>query len=105
MKGLITTVCSTALLLCTIPLPAADINSPVHLPNKAVNKINQVRLKGLVTDDETRAQVGEELNRIGLDRFEQNGCNLNIGNTTSANSLLSGDRDVIVTGDVINVCQ
>ena len=84
---------------------AGDINQPIHLPNKSVNKINQVRLQGLITEKETRLSVDDELNATGLNQIEQFGCNLNIGNTVSGSSLLSGDRDVIITGDVINVCE
>lgn len=99
-----------SLLFCSTSLfglhsLAADINQPVHLPNKAVNKINQVRLQGLVAKDENQQLVEDELNKSGINKIEQFGCNLNVGNTVSSNSLLSGDRDVIITGDVINFCK
>lgn len=96
--------CCASLLLVTQSL-AADINQPIHLPNKAVNKINQVRLQGLVAKDEIGSLVNDELNQSGINQIEQLGCNLNIGNTVSSSSLLSGDRDVIITGDVINFCK
>ena len=84
---------------------AADINRPIHLPNESVNKINQVRLQGLIAEKENEANVNDELNAAGLNRIQQFGCNLNIGNTVSGSSLLSGERDVIIAGDVINVCE
>ena len=96
--------CCASLLVATQCL-AAEINQPIHLPNKAMNKINQVRLQGLVAESENKQLVNDELNRAGINQIEQLGCNLNIGNTVSGSSQLSGDRDVIITGDVINYCK
>ncbi|MBT3047954.1 MAG: hypothetical protein G8D61_16920 [gamma proteobacterium symbiont of Ctena orbiculata] len=84
---------------------AADINQPTHLPNRAMNKINQVRLQGLVAEDEIEKDVAQEFGNIGIDRLQQTGCNLNLGNTIVSSGNLSGDRDVIITGDVINFCD
>lgn len=95
---------SAGFLFSTLSM-AGDINQPIHLPNKSVNKINQVRLQGLITEKETRLTVDEQLDAANLNQIEQFGCNLNIGNTVSGSSLLSGERDVIITGDVINVCK
>lgn len=94
-----------ASLLVATQCLAADINQPVHLPNKVMNKINQVRLQGLVAENEIGSLVNDELNRSGISQIGQSGCNLNVGNTVSGNSLLTGDRDVIITGDVINFCK
>lgn len=93
------TFCSTQLLL------AGDINQPTHLPNKAMNKINQVRLKGLTARVENENAVAREFQNIGIGRIEQLGCNVNLGNTIVSSGNLSGDRDVIITGDVINYCD
>ena len=84
---------------------AGDINQPTHLPNEARNKINQVRLKGLVADDEFKDIAKDAINPSDLNLVEQYGCSVNIGNTVADNSVSSGDRDVIVTGDVINFCK
>lgn len=82
-----------------------DINQPTHLPNKAMNKINQVRLKGLTARVENENAVVREFQNIGIGRIEQLGCNVNLGNTIVSSGNLSGDRDVIITGDVINYCD
>lgn len=105
MKLLKQLLSSCVSILVVTQCLAADINQPVHLPNKAMNKINQVRLQGLVAEDENRKLVSDELNNAGINQIEQLGCNLNIGNTVSGSSQLSGDRDVIITGDVINYCK
>lgn len=84
---------------------AGDINQPNHLPNDARNKINQVRLKGLVADDEFEGIVDDAIGSPGSALIDQYGCSVNIGNTVADNSVSSGDRDVIVTGDVINFCK
>ena len=84
---------------------AGDINQPTHLPNDARNKINQVRLKGLVADEEFEGIAKDAIGSSDLNLIEQYGCSVNIGNTVADNSVSSGDRDVIVTGDVINFCK
>ncbi|MCU7845367.1 MAG: hypothetical protein KZQ93_16175 [Candidatus Thiodiazotropha sp. (ex Monitilora ramsayi)] len=94
------------LLLCPLQVVyAGDINQPTHLPNNAMNKINQVRLKGLTARIENENAVSREFQNIGIGRIEQLGCNLNLGNTIVSSGNLSGDRDVIITGDVINYCE
>ncbi|MCU7851825.1 MAG: hypothetical protein KZQ80_06400 [Candidatus Thiodiazotropha sp. (ex Monitilora ramsayi)] len=96
------------LLLAFCPLQAShagDINQPTHLPNNAMNKINQVRLKGLTARIENENAVSREFQNLGIGRIEQLGCNLNLGNTIVSSGNLSGDRDVIITGDVINYCE
>ncbi len=105
MKLILTIFLISSVLMFGTQINAADINEPVHLPNRTVNKINQIRLQGLVAEDENRELVEDELNKSGLNSLEQTGCNLNIGNTVSSSSILPGDRDVIITGDVINLCE
>ena len=84
---------------------AGDINQPTHLPNEAKNKINQVRLKGLVADDEFEDIAKDAISSSDFGLIEQYGCSVNIGSTVADSSVTSGDRDVIVTGDVINFCK
>lgn len=105
MKTQILICLFSAALLLSMQCQAGDINQPIHLPNKSVNKINQVRLQGLITEKEVGLRVDDELNATGLNQLEQFGCNLNIGNSVSGSSILSGERDVIITGDVINICE
>lgn len=105
MKTQIQALLISASFLLSTQCLSGDINQPIHLPNKSVNKINQVRLQGLITEKEVGLQVDDELNATGLNQIEQYGCNLNIGNSISGSSILSGERDVIIAGDVINVCE
>ena len=69
---------------------AGDINQPTHLPNESRNKINQVRLKGLVADDEFNDIVKDSINPSDLNLVDQYGCTVNIGNTVADNSVSSG---------------
>ena len=102
----LTTLFFLSIALCSAQwVLAGDINQPTHLPNKAMNKINQVRLKGLTARVENENAVAREFQNIGIGRIEQLGCNVNLGNTIVSSGNLSGDRDVIITGDVINYCD
>lgn len=84
---------------------AGDINQPNHIPNDARNKINQVKLRGLLADDEFEGIVEDAIGSPESALIDQYGCSVNIGNTVADNSISTGDRDVIVTGDVINFCK
>ena len=86
-------------------LYAGDINQPTHLPNRAINKITQVRLLGLTAERENEGLLEDELSGIGIGNFNQVGCNLNVGNSIGDAPGPGGDRDVIINGDVINVCK
>ena len=96
-------------VVCLVIWPSApfagDINQPTHLPNRAVNKITQVRLLGLTAEEENEGLLEDELSSIGIGNFNQSGCNLNVGNSIGEAPGLGGDRDVIINGDVINVCK
>lgn len=94
---------STSLL--AVASLAGDINQPKHLSNESMNKINQVRLYGLVAGGAYKDKIEDELKDSDFDNFGQSGCDVSIGNSRQPNSLSFGERDVIITGDVINYCK
>lgn len=106
MKSRLRMVCLSLLFLVTQhDAYAGDINLPTHLPNRAINKINQVRLLGLTAERDNESRIDEELGELGIGSLNQSGCNLNVGNSIGAAPRLSGDRDVIINGDIINFCK
>jgi len=109
-------LCLAVLLAFSNTTQAQKINNPSHIPNKFQNKINNIRLKGLTQRHNSKKQVDEEI-KEGFDRadfgfsggdlqiIESNGCNVNIGNSINAGLSGTAERNVIVAGDVINVCK
>ncbi len=91
------------------------INDPTHIPNRFQNKINNVRLKGLTqrssSEDQVEEETGKHIDKSGfgfandLKIIESNGCNINVGNSVNSGVGSSADRNVIIAGDVINVCK
>ena len=92
--------------LC-FPSVAQQINNPKHIPNKLANKVTAVRLKALVLEAEVNSEIDDQFRDFGLNELNlQNGeCSVEIGNTQAINSFTNIDRDVVVVGDVINVCR
>lgn len=106
MKAILT-ILVTVLFLANMPSlsRAGEINQPSHLPNRVMNKINQVRLLGLTAEEDYEALEDDTLNLPGIGTLDQIGCNLNVGNTVGDASRTGGSRDVIINGDVINFCK
>lgn len=92
--------------LC-LPGMAQQINNPKHIPNKLANKVTSVRLKALVLEAEVNGEIDDQFRQFGLNELDlQNGeCSVEIGNTQALNSFTNVNRDVVVVGDVINVCR
>lgn len=91
------------------------INDPSHIPNRFQNKINNVRLKGLTQRASSEAQVeketGKHFDKSGfgfsndLKFVESEGCNINVGNAINAGIGSSDGKNVVIAGDVINICK
>lgn len=99
---------AVALLLCLQPVAQAqNINQPKsHLPNDIANKVSNIRLRGLVLEDEVDGELEGQFDDEGILNFgTPGGCSVNLGNTLSPGTGASVDKDVIVVGDVINFCQ
>ena len=90
-----------------LPCMAQQINNPKHIPNNLANKVTNVRLKGLVLEAEVQADIEEQLRDFGVNNLgQQRGeCSVEIGNTQALSSLTNVDRDVVIVGDIINVCR
>jgi len=86
---------------------AQQINNPTHIPNELANKVTSVRLKALVLEAEVNDEIDDQLREFGLDDFEldTDDCSVEIGNTQVSSSFADVERDVIVVGDVVNVCR
>lgn len=101
-----------ALLLSSMA-HAQNLNNPKHIPNKFQNKINHVRLKamtdgpGIQKDTEKEIDEAMEKPEYGFRNQSQifggSDCSVNVGN--SVGSGLGADQNVIIAGDVINLCK
>jgi|GEM_PF-5066211 len=106
----------TLMISLSTSVYAQQINNPTHIPNKFQNKINNVRLKGLTQEDTSSKQANQEIKKEfdradfgfsggDLNIIESNGCNVNVGNSVNAGLSGTAERNVIIAGDVINVCK
>ena len=92
-----------AVCLTTLNLGSAaasdrsEMNVRESLNNSSKNKIISARLIGLVGGK-------TDLTKIGAIGQSENTCNTTIGNTDGGSSLTGETRDIIVVGDVINIC-
>ncbi len=87
---------------------AQQINHPTHIPNELANKVTSVRLKALVLEAEVDDEIDGQLREFSLNNLEAldtDDCSVEIGNTEVLNSFTDVERDVIVVGDVVNVCR
>ncbi|MGI9332844.1 MAG: hypothetical protein ACR2RL_06760 [Gammaproteobacteria bacterium] len=82
---------------------AQQINGPPLLRSNTANKITNVRLRALNSEDDDERQ--RELERGLIDRDPQSGCDIFLGNSSFSGARSSVDRDVIVVGDIINFCR
>ena len=72
-----------------------EINMRQHVDNESMNKVADARLRGMLAGQNTGKGRGTG----------RRDCITQIGNQNANQSLIGSEQDVIVIGDVINVCQ
>jgi len=72
-----------------------EINPRQHVDNESMNKVAAARLQGMLAGK----NAGQD--PVAGDRD----CSTKIGNQNASQSLIGSEQNVIVIGDVINVCQ
>lgn len=81
----------------TVLSGSQEINVRQNIGNGSMNKIAGARLQGMFADapKETVESTKE---------FGRNGCVTSIGSQQSGSSLLDQPQDVVINGDITNVC-
>ena len=79
---------------------AEELNSRM-LPNKVNNEITHIRLQALVSKERNDPLASQKQ----LGSVFGDDCNMNIGNNTGGQGLLSKPQTIIITGPVVNKCR
>ena len=73
------------------------------MPNKVNNEISHMRLQALLSKSGKKPDpLG---NQASMGSVFSKDCNLNIGNSTGKEGLLSKPQSIIITGAVVNKCR
>lgn len=74
-----------------------ELNVRQNIGNQSMNKVASARLRGMFAEGPTETVKSTK-------EFGKRGCVTSIGNQQSGSSLMGQPRDVLITGDVTNVC-
>ena len=89
-------------LMGTCAANAEELNVRM-MPNNVSNQISHMRLQALLSKDANKQDpLGSQKNYGSV--FGDD-CNLNVGNSTGGQSLLSKPQTIIITGPVVNKCR
>ena len=99
-----TVMLSIAAIIILIPfeLLADEINIRM-MPNKVNNEISHMRLQAIMSKGDHKQDLLGRQNNMGSVFGDD--CNLNIGNSTGNEGLLSKPQSIIITGAVVNKCR
>jgi len=93
--GLIAAVVLSEPLLADNP---ETMNERQHIDNRIRNKIANARLRGMMAGIQARAEINDGIG-------EESDCVTQIGNYSLDSGSRPSEQDIIILGDVINVCR
>lgn len=96
---LVITVCTVSLnLSAAIASDRSEMNIRQTIDNPSMNKILGARLRGMLAGEAAKRGIGE----AGV---SDSSCNTSIGSSDSSSPLDDGVTEIIIIGDIINICQ
>lgn len=101
IKLLVQMSLTVAILVSSFSTVAEELNVRM-MPNKVSNEISHMRLQALMTKGKKQDPLGSQKNYGSV--FGDD-CNMNIGNSTGGQGLLSKPQSIIITGPVVNKCR
>jgi len=90
--------CALIVLSSSAMAGPSEMNVRSGIGNVNMNKVTDARLEGLLEELESQPELGQ----LGT---PENGCNTIIGHQGKGGLAAGVDQDVIILGDVINLCQ
>jgi|GEM_PF-3598219 len=96
----------TLAMIPAITVFAQDINQQTSMSNAVMNKVIHHRLVGMLAEASTRKKSRDQ-KRQALDAAVGGGqgCGVDIGNVGSTGVAGQADQEIVIVGDVINVCN
>ena len=98
-RPLVITVCMVSLnLSAAIASDKSEMNARQTIDNASMNKIVGARLRGMLAGETAKRGIGEA-------GAPDSGCNTSIGSSDSSSPLDGGVQEIIIIGDIINICH
>jgi hypothetical protein len=96
-NNILAAVCLICGVLGAASANATELNIRQNISNGSMNKVASARLQGIFASA-PKTQVEE--NR----QFGRRGCVTEVGSRSSGSSLLGQPKDIVINGDITNVC-
>lgn len=102
MKNICLSIIISGLFTMAVVAPESvdasqQLNVRQNIGNSSMNKIASARLQGMFAGKTEKTVKSTK-------EFGRRGCTTSIGNQQAGSSLIGQPRDVIISGDVTNVC-